>query len=409
MKHVASLLLSLAWRNLWRNRRRTLVILFAIVLGVWAMIFTSAFMRGISLQVLDDTINNLTGHIQIHAKGYLDDPVIDHRFSMIDDALFDALNNPLIKQISSRVRVPAVITSERDTIGLVMVGIDPENERGMSFLEESIVEGRYLESASEKGVVIGRKLADRLETRLGKRIVIMSQDKNNKIVDRGFRIVGIYDTQLEALETSYVFMGLQTSESLLGIKDEVSEVSLLLHDFKQIDDVVGQLKKENPHLDIRSWQEIEPLSQIIIELYDDFHLIWDLIVFLAMGFGIVNTLLMAVFERTREFGLFQSLGLKPAFIMGQVWVESVFLLILGLILGNIMGWLSVMATGEGIDVSAFAQGMEMANLSNIIPFVIAQNDLVLANMVVIILGMLTSIYPAWHASRLVPADAITRV
>ena len=409
MNHVTSLLLSLAWRNLWRNKRRTLVILFAIVLGVWAMIFTAAFMRGMSSQVLDDTINNLTGHIQIHAKKYLDDPVIDHRFSLNDDQLFESLNNPLIKQSSSRVRVPAVIASERDSSGLVMVGINPDNESGMSFLESSIVEGRYLKDENDSGIIIGKKLAERLETRLGKRVVVMSQDKDNKIVDRGFRIVGIFDTQMEGLETGYFFIGLQTSEDLLNIKNEVSEVSILLHDMGQLEQLVSELQEENPHLDIKSWGQLEPMSQVIIDLYDSFHLVWHLIVFLAMGFGIVNTLLMSVFERTREFGLFQSLGLKPGFIMGQVWVESVLLLILGLLVGNIVAWLSVMAMGEGIDVSAFAKGMEMAKLSNIIPFVIITKDLVLANSVVIILGMLTSIYPAWHASRLVPADAITRV
>ncbi|MDH5471550.1 MAG: ABC transporter permease [Gammaproteobacteria bacterium] len=409
MNYMGSLLFSLAWRNLWRNRRRTLVILFAIVLGVWAMIFTAAFMRGMSQQVLEDTINNLTGHIQIHASQYLDDPVIDHRFQLLDEALFESLNNPQIKQISSRLRVPAVIASERESTGLIMVGIDPENESGISFLEDSIVEGRYLTDPGDSGIIIGRKLAERLETRLGKRIVLMSQDKDNKITDRGFRIVGLFDTQLEALEKGFVFTGLETSEELLGIKGEVSEISILLYDINQVDVIAAELQQQNPQLDVKTWSQLEPVSKLIVDLYENFHLIWHLIVFLAMGFGIVNTLLMSVFERTREFGLFQSLGLKPGFIMGQVWVESVLLLSIGLLAGNLFAWLSVLATGEGIDVSAFAQGMELAHLSNIIPFVIISKDLILANSVVIILGMLTSLYPAWHASRLVPADAITRV
>ncbi|MDH5765749.1 MAG: ABC transporter permease [Gammaproteobacteria bacterium] len=409
MIHTASLLIPLAWRNLWRNRRRTFVILFAISLGVWAMIFTSAFLRGMSQQILDDTIYNLTGHIQIHAKQYLDDPVIDHRFSLIDDALFDSLNHPAIKQISARVRVPAVVASEQDSTGVTLFGIDPENEGDISFLQSSIIAGRYLDTAADPGVVIGKKLAERLETGLGKRIVVMSQDKNNEIVDRGVRIVGIFDSQMDGLESSCIFMGLQTSESLLKIKNDVSEVAIILHDSAQLEMITRQLQQENPHLDIQSWKQLEPLALVITELYDDFHIVWHLIVFLAMGFGIVNTLLMAVFERTREFGLFQSLGMKPGFILAQVWIESIFLIVLGLVLGNLTGWLSVLATGDGIDVSAFAQGMEMVNLSNVIPFVIIQDDLLLANLVVIILGMLTSLYPAWHASRLVPADAITRV
>jgi ABC-type antimicrobial peptide transport system permease subunit len=118
---------------------------------------------------------------------------------------------------------------------------------------------------------------------------------------------------------------------------------------------------------------------------------------------------MAVFERTREFGLFQALGQKPRFILFQVWLEAILMIIVGLVVGNLVSWLSVVATGEGIDVSMFARGMEMLNMSNIIPFVITFKDLIIANITVIVLSMLTGLYPAWRASKLVPADALTRI
>lgn len=402
------LLIALAWRNLWRNKRRTMVILFAIVLGVWAMIFTAAFMRGMSLQIIDDTVENLTGHIQIHKPGYLDDPVVEHSFH-VDDSLNTALQNEAIQQFAMRIRVPTVVASERDSYGLVLIGIDPKPEAELSFIANSIVQGNYLSDSDDQGVIIGKKLAEQLETRLGKRVVLMSQNLDNDIADRGFRIVGIFDTQMEALEMGYVFMGRKTAEKMLGIEDQVSEIAISLKQEIDVDMVLQKLKHQQPELDIQAWHELQPMSRVMVEMYEDFHLIWHLIVFLAMGFGIINTLLMAVFERTREFGLFQALGLKPTFIMGQVWIEAILLLLLGTALGNLVSWLSVMATGEGIDVSAFAQGMEMANLSNIIPFVIVSGDLILANSVVIILGLLTSLYPAWRASSMVPADALTRI
>ncbi len=403
------LLISLAWRNLWRNHRRTLVILFAMVLGVWAMIFTAAFMRGMSLQIVDDTIENMTGHIQIHAPSYLDDPVIEHSFSSANPLLSRSLQSTEITAAAYRIRVPAVVASERESIGLVMVGIDPDDEGQLSFIQSSIIEGHYLKDASEPGVIIGRKLAERLETRLGKRIVLMTQNNKNEIADRGFRIVGIFDTDLEAVEIGYVFLTRNLAAKLVGVTDDVSEIAIKVSDLKRLDEVVEGLRQQHPELDIKAWYELQPISKLMVDLYDSFHLVWHLIVFLAMGFGIVNTLLMAVFERTREFGLFQALGLKPGFILGQVWVEALMLLILGLALGNGLAWVSVLATGEGIDVSAFAEGMEMANLSNIIPFVIVGQDLLLANSVVFVLGMLTGLYPAWRAAHLVPADAITRI
>lgn len=402
------LIIALAWRNLWRNKRRTAVILFAMALGVWAMIVTAAFMRGMALQVLDDTIDNLTGHIQIHHNSYLDDPVIENSFKT-NEAVESALQHADIINWSNRLRVPAVISSERDTSGLVLVGIDPEREANLSFLKSSISEGQYFSDADDKGIIIGKKLADNLETRLGKRVVVMTQNTQNEISDRGFKITGIYDTPTEGMETGFVFMTRHSAETLIGVSDLSSEIAIVTRSLDHVDPVIKTLKSALPDLDIQSWQTIQPFTQLIVEMYGDFQYIWHLIVFLAMSFGIINTLLMTIFERSREFGLFQALGLKPRFILMQVWIESIFMLTIALIIGNLVSWLTVLSTGDGIDVSAFAKGMEMAQLSNIIPFIIISKDLFLANGIVIVLGLLTGLYPAWRASRLVPANAITRI
>ncbi len=404
-----SLLLELAWRNLWRNKRRTTVILFALVLGVWAMIVMSAFMRGISLQIVEDTVNNLTGHIQIHHHNYLDDPVIDNSFTTDEGKLQSLLSSLQVEKWSPRIRLPAVVSSERDSIGLTLVAIEPQKESSISFIGTAVTEGRMLRDATDPGVIIGRKLAERLETGLGRRVVIMSENAQDQISDRGFRIVGIFDAPLEATETGVIFAGRAVVSKLLDMGDSISEIAIRLDDIENADGVSQHLSRELSGLDVQPWHGVAPLARLTVEIYDSFHIIWHLIVFLAMGFGIINTLLMAVFERTREFGLFQALGLRPRFIMSQVWLEAVLLLAVGLAAGNIFSWLTIIATGEGIDVAAFAQGLEMANLSNVIPFIIVAEDLILANMVVIVLGLVTSLYPAWRASRLVPADAITRI
>ncbi|MCK5335889.1 MAG: ABC transporter permease [Gammaproteobacteria bacterium] len=407
------LITALAWRNLWRNKRRTAIILFAMMLGIWAMIVTAAFMRGISIQVLDDTVKNLNGHIQIHQNKYLDDPVLENSFFINESTLTKSLQHPDIIHWSSRIRVPAVVVSEYDSSGLSLVAINPQAEAELSFLKSSMSQGRYFTDSNDKGVIIGKKLADNLETKLGKRIVLMSQDMNNEVADRGYRVIGIYDTPTEGMETGFIFMTLASAESLLNVKNISTEITILTRSLDHVDPVLAELKKQNTSkdtsLDIQAWHTLQPFTKLIIEMYGDFQYIWHLIVFLAMSFGIINTLLMSVFERTREFGLFQALGLKPYFILAQVWVEAIMMLFISLILGNLVSWLTVLATGDGIDVSAFAQGMEMAQLSNIIPFVIISKDLILANTIVIVLGLLTGLYPAWHASQLVPADAITRI
>ncbi len=407
MRALWRMLLTLAWRNLWRNRRRTLVMLFALVLGVWAMVVMGAFMRGMSGQILENTFDNLTAHLQIHQPGYLDDPVIDYRLRQ--DELLPLLNELPQAKAALRVRVPGVIRSEREATGVTLVGIDPVQEQGVSFIANAVSEGRQLRSGADSGLLLGRALAQRLETGVGKRVVVMSEAVNNEIADRGMRVVGLFDAPLQATETALLFVGRESLQQLLDIPGAVSEVALRLPDPAQVDAVVERLRARYPAYDIQPWHEIEPVARIIVQMYDGFALIWHLIVFLAMGFGIINTLLMAVFERTREFGLYQALGLRPGFILLQVWLEALLLLLLGLAIGNLASWATVWATGEGIDVSAFARGMEMAQLSNVIPFLIRMDDLLLANAVVIILGLLASLYPAWRAARLVPAEAITRI
>ncbi|MDH5516384.1 MAG: ABC transporter permease [Gammaproteobacteria bacterium] len=403
------LIFALSWRNLWRNKRRTLIILFAIILGVWAMIVTAAFMRGMVFQMLEDTVDNLAGHVQIHHPQYLDDPVIDNSFNPQSAAVSKLLQDPRIALSSTRIRLAAVIVSERESSGITMLGIDPAQESKVSFIGRSVVEGRFLDSTSDNGIVIGKALADKLQTRLGKRIVLMSQDINNEIADRGFRIVGIFDAPLDPTEKSFIFIAKDNAEKMLGLKNKASEIVLRLHNTDMVNSLVNDYAQFDKNIDVMSWLKAEPYLEMMIELMDSSMFIWYLIVFLAMAFGIINTLLMAVFERTREFGLFQALGQKPGFILFQVWLEAVLMIIVGLVIGNILSWLSVLATGDGIDVSVFARGMEMLNMSNIIPFVITFDDLIVANLTVAILGMLTGLYPAWRASRLVPAHAITRI
>lgn len=409
MKHELTLLFSLAWRNLWRNRRRTLVILFAIVLGVWAMIVMSAFSRGIAMQIFNSAIDDMTGHIQIHAPSYLDDPVIDHTIDEDNAALASALSNKKIESWTFRIRVPAVIASEQESSGLVLLGINPSTEANMSFVKNDIALGRYFSDADDQGIIIGKKLAERLGTGLDKRVVIMTQDASNKIADRGFRIIGIFDADVNEMETGFAFIALNTARHLLQADNKISEIALRAKDVAATDSVVAELARALPALDVKAWHTLQPFVRIMLEVYDSMMIVWNLIVFLAMGFGIVNTLLMAVFERTREFGLFLALGLRPSFILFQIWLEALLLLFIGLIVGNAVSWLTVVATGDGIDVSAFSRGMELAKMSNIIPFVIVQKDLIMSNLVVLILGMMAGFYPAWRATRLVPADAITRV
>lgn len=405
----APLLLTLAWRNLWRHPRRTLMILFASVLGVWSMVALAAILRGSMESQLDRAILRLTGHVQLHAPGFRDDPVIEHRFDPPDAALARVLAGAEVTAWASRVRVPAVIASERESAGVTLVGIEPERERGLSFIPDAVTEGRYLDSAEDPGLLLGRKLAERLETGLGRRVVLMSQDVGNQVADRGFRVVGIFDTQPQATEEAYVFIGRAAAQRMLKLGDEVTEIALMVSDRDRIEPLLAPLRAAAPGLDVEPWTVVEPLLVLTQKIGDVILIVWYAIVFAAMSFGLVNTLLMAVFERTREFGLFQALGMPPRHILGQVLAESLILLALALVIGNLFAWATIASLEGGIDLSAVAEGMEMIGAAPVIYPAWSARDLLAANLLVLVLGLAASLYPAWRAARHVPVEALTRV
>ena len=403
------LVVTLAWRNLWRHTRRTLMILFAFALGVWSMVVIASISRGSMEQSLDKSILNLTGHIQLHAPGYRDDPAIEYRFAQPGADLREALAGRDIIAWASRVRIPAVVASERESAGVTLVGIDPERERGLSFIPDAITEGRFLESPDDPGVVLGRKLAERLETGIGKRVVLMSQDVNNRIGDRGFRVVGLFDTLPQQTEEAFVFIGRATAQQTLKMDETVNEIAVMTVSRDRPEGPLSRLRAAAPDLEAEPWTAIEPLLTLTREITDVILFIWYAIVFSAMSFGLINTLLMAVFERTREFGLFQALGMPPRHILGQVLVESLILLLLALLLGNLLAWATIASLMGGIDLSAVAEGMELMGIAPMIYPAWAPADIIAANTLVFVLGLAASLYPAWRASRQVPVEAITRV
>ena len=399
----------LAWRNLWRNYRRTLIMLLAIVLGVWAMIFMTALLRGMVDDMVKQGVNTLPGHVQVHAKAYRDDPSVMHSLPAPDQALLDVLNSEQVMAWSSRIKVPAMISSEYDNAGVSLIGIDPEGELALGFKADDIIEGRFLNATDDKGIVVGRKLLHRLESRLGKRIVVMSQDPENAIAERGFRIVGVFKAELENLEEGIVYASRDVVQSMLGMGTGVSEIAILGFDYRDPDEITSRIRPVAPDgSEVLSWMELDPYLGTMMRVMNGFVMVWMVVIFLALSFGLVNTLMMAVFERVREIGLMRALGMRPSSIVYQILVESIMLLVLGLVIGNLVAIGTIVLLKDGIDISGVAEGMEMMGASSMLYPVLQWADLVLANTVVIVLGIITSLLPAWRATQYRPVEALSR-
>jgi ABC-type lipoprotein release transport system permease subunit len=399
----------LAWRNLWRNYRRSLIMLLAIALGAWAMIFMTALLRGMVDDMVRQGIAALPGHVQIHAAAFRDDPSVTHSMPAPDGPLLDLLNGAQVTAWSSRVKVPAMISSEYENRGVILLGVDPDKERALGFDMQDIIEGRFLDGSDDSGLVVGRKMLQLLETRLGKRVVLMSQDPDNAIAEGGFRVVGVFKAELESREESYVFAGRDVVQSMLGIGSDVSEIALLGRDYQSPERLTESIRAAAPaDYEVLSWLELDPYLATLMRVMNGFVLVWMVVIFLALSFGLVNTLMMAVFERVREIGLMRALGMRPSAIVYQILVESLMLLALGLLTGNLLALATVIPLKDGIDVSAVSQGLEMMGASSTLYPVLLWPDLLLANVVVITLGMITSLLPAWRAAQYRPVEALRK-
>ena len=372
------------------------------------MLIFAAFTRGWSNDVTRNAINTLTGHLQIHAIGYLRDPSVDHSMSPPGEKVRKILDEPEVMAWASRVRVPAVVMSERETSGVTLVGMDPAAEKGLSFIADAVTEGRNLKGSRDSGIVIGRELSKQLSTEVGKRVVVMSQAADHSVMDRGFRIVGVYDADRLSTEKNLIFVGEAEARDMLGLGSSISEISVVLNDPSRVDSFVARVREAAGDLDVQPWTELEPLAQAMVEMGRTWIWIFYLIMYIGMAFGLVNTLLMAVIERTREFGLVQALGMRPPLILKQVIAESSILLGFGIVVGGILAAWTLAFLNDGIDFSAFAEGAEMWGMSKIIYPTLNVWDIASAVITIFVLGTLASLYPAFRAARKVPVEAITR-
>jgi ABC-type lipoprotein release transport system permease subunit len=353
-----SVIVMLAWRNLWRNHRRTIIMLAAISIGAWAMIFMTSLMRGMVNEMLRDGVRALPGHVQVHHPSYRDDPSVNNLLSLTSAEVSEVLEAAGVTTFSARVRVPGIISSERESRGATLVGIDPAKELAIEAVGSTIAEGRGLEGIDDTGVVIGRKLAEKLDTEVGKRIVLMSQDPDNEVADRGYRVVGLYEAKMAAQEEMFVFAGRATLQKMLRIDDRVSEVAALGSDYRDVGPLTDRIRDAiGAGQEVLPWYELDEYLGTMMNVMDGFVLVWVVVIFLALSFGLVNTLVMAVFERVREIGLMLALGMRPSSILSQIVVESVLLLAIGMVIGNALAFASVVPLRDGIDISVVAEGM----------------------------------------------------
>ncbi len=399
---------SLAWRNLWRNPRRTFITLIVVSIGLWSILFFNSFMIAWTQSSKQATLSLLIGSGQIHAPGYMDDPSIDKLMPPPDAALTKALGTPDITAWATRLQLPGVVVSEYKTMPITIVGVDPARERKVSSIPGKVVKGRYLNGVGDDGIVIGLDLAKRLKTGLGRRVILMSQNVDGKLAEQSFDVVGLFDADKNT-EDFYAFTGRGAEQAFVGLKNQIAEIVIVTPDGVNIDQVVKRLQTAAPKLDISSWRKLSLFLAASDTFMQGFIYVWLGVVFSLMAIGIVNTQLMAVFERTQEFGLLRALGMKSRLVLLLVAMESAVMIGVGVLLGIVMAALTIWALADGVDLSAFADALEMFQGGQVLYLKFQPQAFVQFSILIWLLGIVVALWPARRAAKSNPVDAMRRL
>jgi ABC-type lipoprotein release transport system permease subunit len=401
-----ALLVQLSWRNIWRYRRRNSMMLMAILIAVSMIVLANALIRGWQVGMVDSVVGNLTGHVKVMTSDYRVEPSIQHGF--VPPAQWQPqISSENLLGWTARVVVPGVIVSERDTRGVQLVGINPGEELPISFLGSAQIEGDMLDGVDDARILLGKALAEQLRTRLGRRVVLMSQGGDGRNREAGFRIAGLYDSEGIAAEKMIVFLGRESLQAMLG-SDNVTEISLRLRDDELDQSVRDGMQFEFKLLQASTWDELEPQAAALFKYADVAILVWFGIMMTALAFGLVNTLVTAVMERVKELGMLRALGMRAGMVVTHVVIECLLIVVIGVLMGLLLGIIFVYRLRDGIDLGEWAAGIEAFHVQTLLVPHLVLGDLLMVLGLSLLFGLLASVYPAWRAVRVSPLDAMRR-
>jgi len=396
----------MAWRNIWRNPRRTAVVLTAISVGIAGCVVAMAINLGMVAGMVDTAIRGGLAHLQIHDAGWDENPELEIRLMDGGAAVARALDSiPEVEFWAPRLRAEGLAASARASVGVAIAGVDPVREAGVSIAADSISSGVWL--GEKRRVVLGHKLARRLDAEVGSKIVLSVQDLKGELTGQAFRIAGLIRAGSRELDDGVVFMRLEDAQNLVGLGHAISEIAVVTSDRTQVGEIRRKLEAtlgDGP--EVRTWEQLEPLLVYMVDSFDSMAWIIYAAVFIAMAFGIANVLLMAVFERTREIGMMRAIGMSRARVVGMVVLESGFVTLLGLMLGVLLAFFGLWMIGDGIDISRWAGEIDAYGIETVLRPTLRPRDLVTPLVVGSITAILSSLWPAIRAGRAKPADAL---
>jgi putative ABC transport system permease protein len=402
------MIFSMSWRNVWRNKIRSLIILVSVALGITAGIFVTSFYKGLAKQRIDKAIKTEISHIQIHHKDFRENNEIA---LYIPDALDMTSRIRSVNSAAgaaSRLISYSMIASAETSTGVKISGVIPEDEMTVTNLQDKMMEGSYFKSTKRNPVLISSKLAAKLKVRMGSKVVITMQDLNNDIVSGAFRITGIFDTKSTDFDESNVFVRYADLAALMMIPEGAAhEIAVRAVENDKVASLNADLVSRYPGYEVLTWSEISPELWFLTETMGFLAYVLIIIILLALLFGLVNTMLMVVLERIREIGMLMAVGMNRIRIFSMIVLESVFLALSGGVAGVVTGTLiTLYFETHTIDLSGMGGAYEDLGFDTYVNTSLDVPLLINVTLLVILTGILGSIYPAYRALQNNPSEAI---
>jgi ABC-type lipoprotein release transport system permease subunit len=409
-------IIKLAWRNLWRNKRRTLITISSICFGLVLAIVFIGLGDGTYGTMIDSAARLGSGHVTLENPGYRKALLTRLTLQSIDEAVkrFEGIKE--IEGWAPRILGQAMLSTSYGSVGAAFIGVNPEQEKETTLFIDKIIEGTYLQDSEGRGTLIGKKMAERLKVSIGSKMVITANNLNGEIAGELLRVVGIFKTGSKMID-GYIFqIPLNRARKLLGMsQEEVTQLAIFIENQRDTDRVIEKLKKNLSGLEkvaVLSWREIMPELASYVDLDGASNYILQIIIFTIIAAGILNTILMSVLERQFEFGVLLSLGMKPLNLLFLVLAESTLLGLLGVTVGTALGLAcNQYFTVKGFDMTLFTR--ENIDISGIALDPVLHSDLypdhlIIITVLVFLITIAVGIYPAVKAARSVPIEVLKK-
>jgi len=410
----------MAWRNIWRNPRRTVITISAIAFASLLLVFMLSFQFGSYHAMINASVKINTGHVQVQAEDYQDKQSI-HLVVSDPAAVGDILHKmPEVDAYTFRAKAFSLVSSEKRTYGVVVVGIDPAKEAAVSTLKSLIRRGSYLPQSDRNResppALIGNLLAKNLRVGPGDELVVLGQGRDGSIAATVVRIVGIYSSGIDEFDRSSIHIPLKHFQFIYTMNGAVHEVVAVATSLKRVDKIKKDLtatidnKGLKRPLVVLGWEELMPGLRQAIEMDLVSGIIFYLILVLVVAFSILNTFLMAIFERTKEFGVLMAMGTTPGRLTKLLLIESVSMTAVGIVIGTIIGSLVTWYFQiHGIDIAGSSEILKQYGISGRMHPQLSLISAVSGPAVVLLITFLAALYPALKVRGLRPVEALGHV